>query len=210
MKVAVLGESSADEAAIKILLAAILQKDTEEISLDPIRTRGWSGILQLLPIAIPRLYYHTDAEGLVVVIDSDETPLHVRSHETSDRGDLNCRLCQVNNLVRRELEGLRIIPNREPLKTAVGLAVPAIEAWYRCGVDTHVNENTWGRKLAGESVTYDAKSLKRAVYGSDRASTLIKTEKAVEAAHRLAGNLELLSEHFPIGFGFFLSNLRQW
>jgi hypothetical protein len=144
------------------------------------------------------------------VVDSDETPLHVGSHEISDGHNLECRLCQLRRIVSSELGRLNDIPNRPTLKTAIGLAVPSIEAWYLCGRDSHVNENTWGRKLEGEPITYDRNSLKKTVYGTDRTSTVLKKEKAVEAAHRIAMNLDLLFELFPYGFGSFLRDLDNW
>jgi hypothetical protein len=90
------------------------------------------------------------------------------------------------------------------------MAVPAIEAWYLCGLDTHVNEATWTRKLRGEHITYDKISLKKASYGSDRASTAVKTEKAGEAAERLITELDQLERLFPNGFAPLAQSLRQW
>jgi hypothetical protein len=96
------------------------------------------------------------------------------------------------------------------MRYAIGVAVPAIEAWYQCGVDAHVNEATWIRCLQSEGITYDKKSLKRAAYGSDRPSLVIETHAAEEAAKRLAIDLELLEQLFPNGFGSLLRDLRGW
>ena len=211
MKVAVLSESSADEAAIRILLAAILGRPTQEISLEPIRTRGWPAVLHILPIAIRRLHYHTDAEALVVVVDSDESPIHARIHDHASGGHPECRLCNIRQIVLREKSTLREVPGREELRTATGLAVPCIEAWYRCGVDNHVNEATWNRRLqSGESIVYSKTSLKRDVYGTDRPSLELETSCAIRAANRLGQNIADLERLFPEGFGPFLAEARQW
>ena len=91
---------------------------------------------------------------------------------------------------------------------AVGLAVPAIEAWYLCGVDHHVTEATWiNARLQGVSPPYSRLSLKEAVYGSTRNPTISKAE---EAATRLCGTLPLLEQDFPVGFGMFASEVRGW
>ena len=71
MKIAIVSESPADEAAIKILVDAIVGTESE---LFPIRTRpyGWTNVFKLLPNIVTGLHYGTDVEALVVVVDSDE------------------------------------------------------------------------------------------------------------------------------------------
>lgn len=97
------------------------------------------------------------------------------------------------------------------MKTALGVAVPAIEAWYRCGLDPHVTEFEWARKLLqGEHLTYDKKTLKESAYGSAPVSKLERTQIAEQAAHRLASNLEQLAQRFPNGFGGLLHDLQGW
>ena len=71
-------------------------------------------------------------------------------------------------------------------------------------------EATWSRKLLGERITYDRRSLKAEVYGSHQPSLVTETSAAVEAATRLASNLEMLERHFPIGFGCFVYDIRKW
>ncbi len=127
MKIAVVSESPADEAAIKILIDAILQSDTELISAPRLRPHGWSHVLGLLPSIIKHLHYQTDVEGFVVVLDTDESEVHQIAHETSEALATNCRLCQLRLTVLRELQRLRAVPNRSDMKHALGVAVPAIE-----------------------------------------------------------------------------------
>jgi hypothetical protein len=205
MKIAVVSESPIDEAAIKILVDKIVGSESELASLRA-RSDGWTKIFEILPGIINTLHYGTEVEALVVVVDSDESPPHQESHDQSQSSNPDCRLCRLRDTVRVVLEKAKPMPNRPPLKTALGLAVPAIEAWYRCGVDTHVNEVAWGRKLRGEHVGYDRRSLKQDTYGSSRPNP----STAVEAATRIASNLELLEQLFPNGFGSLLRDVRRW
>ena len=209
MKIAIVSESSADETAIKILVDAILGRGSELVS---VRTRpsGWTGVFGLLPNIIRGLHYGTDVEALVVVMDSDESPAHQNTHEPPNEENAECRLCRLRATVRTALARVRAVPNRTEMKTALGLAVPAIEAWYRAGLDPHVNEVAWNRKLLGEDVSYDKRSLKKDTYGSYQPSLNIETTAAVAAAGRLTENLELLEQLFPNGFGSLLRDLRRW
>lgn len=203
MKIAVVSESPTDEAAVKILVDAIVGSESEVI---PIRTRpnGWPQVLSLLPNIIIGLHYGTGVEALVVVVDSDESPIHQDSHETAEAENRECRLCQLRTTVRTSLARVRPLPNRVAIKTALGLAVPAIEAWYQCG--SQVNEGAWSRKLGGIPVGYDKLTLKKDTYGSYQTSA----SAAVEAAKQLVDKLELLERLFPTGFGSLMRDLRSW
>jgi len=210
MKIAIVSESPADEAAIKILVNAIIG---DECDLFALRTRpfGWTTIFDLLPKIIPGLHYgYPEVEALVVVMDSDDTPAHQNSHDSSISENADCRLCRLRLTVANAISRLRPLPNRRNIKTALGLAVPAIEAWYRAGLDPHVNEVAWSRKLLGEDVSYNKLSLKRDVYGSDKPSLSKETALAIEAARRLANDIRVLEELFPSGFGSLIRDLRNW
>ncbi|MFQ5796704.1 MAG: hypothetical protein ACE5JP_16875, partial [Candidatus Bipolaricaulia bacterium] len=80
MKVAVLSESPADEAAVRILVEGILGRQTQPI--DPprsLRIRGWTSILNKtneLSAVLRSLYFYTNAEALVLVVDSNHSPVH--------------------------------------------------------------------------------------------------------------------------------------
>ena len=76
MKVSVLSESSADEAAIRILVDGILGTETEPIPPPRLRTRGWPSVLKDVPTVVRHLHYRTDADAFVLVVDSDDSPLH--------------------------------------------------------------------------------------------------------------------------------------
>jgi hypothetical protein len=210
MKIAVVSEYTADEAALKILVDAVLGIETDLVTARKWRPQGWSHVLALLPKIIKDLHYSSEADGFVVVIDSDDSPVHVGSHEIFEAGDAQCRLCQLRSIVANEFRTLSTVSSKGTLKHALGLAVPAIEAWYRCRLDPHVTEAEWARGLRGERLTYDKKSLKQSVYGSDRVSNSKKTEVATQAARRLATDLEQLAQRFPDGFGSLIRDLRGW
>ena len=69
MKVAILSESPADEAAIRVLVEGILGSPINQVQAG-LRARGWPNVAQILPAIVRHLYFNTTAEGLVVVVDS--------------------------------------------------------------------------------------------------------------------------------------------
>jgi len=211
MRIAVVSESPADEAAIKILVDAILGHETELVSAARLRPGGWPQVLQLLPSIFKALHYYTDAEGIAVVVDSDSSPVHLLlNHAISQNCHSECRLCLLRSYLRTSLATVSPVPNRVTIKTAVGLAVPAIEAWYRCGLDPHVNEARWIGNLTGEKIRFSKRSLKVDVYGSDQPSLKTETIVAIEAPRPLVQNIEELHQLFPSGFGCLLADIRNW
>ena len=210
MKLAVISEALADEAAVKILVDAILGVDTSLVVPTRLRPGGWSSVFTMLPAIIKDLHYNSDADGVVVVVDSDESTMHSTIHEPAFSEDTDCRLCALRTIVTRERARLSPVATRIALKVAMGLAVPSIEAWYRCGLDPHVTEFEWARRLRGERLTYSKESLKDSVYGSHPVSSTRRTELTQKAANRLAADLEQLERRFPDGFGTLLRDLRGW
>ena len=69
MKVAILSESPADEAALRELVAGVLG-DGVHFTAPGLRARGWPQVGQLLPAVIRHLHFNTDADALVVVAGS--------------------------------------------------------------------------------------------------------------------------------------------
>lgn len=212
MKVAIYSESPADEAALRILVNALLETATEPICLPWLKSRGWPSVKENLGKVVQHLYYQTDAQGLVVVVDSDTSPLPTHPPQQPADAEDKSRICQLQRLVDLTQSQLASVPKRAALKTAFGLAVPTIEAWYRCSLDPHVNEATWVRALQSSEYPYDAKRLKRDVYGTDRPSLELERSVATEQAQRLVNEqkLGLLEKLFPIGFGVLARDLRGW
>jgi hypothetical protein len=79
VKLGILSESPADEAAVRILVEGLLGARVQP-TYPPLRARGWPHVVQILPAVLRHLQLQTDAEGLVVVVDSDDTPLHDGNH----------------------------------------------------------------------------------------------------------------------------------
>ena len=208
MRITIFSESPADEAALKILVEGILGETVEEEPRkNKLRSRGFASVENELPVVIKSTYYNTDVDGLVVVYDSDDEPVHEKEHQ-ENRND-KCRLCFLQGKISEVVKSLKPRPERSPLKIAFGVAVPAIEAWYLCGTKIPVGEESWKRKLKGEKVGYDRTTLKEKVYGV-RPFRQKQIETAVAEANRLSLNLNLLEEKFPEGFGVFANEIQSW
>ena len=213
MKVAVLSESPADEAAIRILVEGILGRRTQTPALSSFRTRapGISGVFRSLPTVLRELHYNLqDTEGLIVVVDSYHAPVHSPEHDEPGGADEKCHLCKLRQIADQAMKQLRPIPNRPSLKTAFGIATPAVEAWYQCGRDPHVTEAAWIIGLQSNSFPYTKNGLKQDVYGTDRPSLVLETQRATEEAERLAQDLSTLEQLFPAGFGSLARDVRNW
>lgn len=202
MKVCIVSESPADEAAVQILVAGVLGR-TIELVPTRIQRVGWSGARNVLPVVLRRLHFGTEADALVVVVDADDSPVH----STTPPCDAACRLCELRALLGRERARLGARPVGAPVQTAVGLAVPAIEGWYLCGKDPHVSEAVWARKDVRRP---QRRKLKQDVYGTERPSLPVMTARAVEEAKRLAADLEPLLRQVPGGFGALAADVRGW
>jgi len=212
MKLAVLSESPADEAAVRILVSAILGRTTEEITIPKsIRTRGWTSVCPILPAVIKSLHFGTDAEALVIVLDSDTSPVHHPDHDVPGQAVPKCRLCEVRKTAATALTGLRSRPSGDALRLAFGLAVPCLEAWFRCGRDPQVTEAAWAQALgAKKPLPYDAKGLKSKVYGKSHSTMEHITHCMTAESQRLATILPQLEAAFSIGFGQFAQAIRNW
>jgi hypothetical protein len=212
MKLAVISESPADDAAVRVLVDAILGRTSEIVEVRSLRRRsGYSSLPALLEVAIPELHFNTDADALVLVVDSNGTPIHVPEHERPGGAVPECRLCSLRAAAARLLGRLKPRGHHAPLNVAIGLASPPVEAWYRCGIDPQATEAAWARDLAaGARAPERIRGLKRDVYGTDRPGLPLETGRATEAAGRLAQQLVVLEQHFPSGFGSFARDIRAW
>jgi hypothetical protein len=209
VKIAYYAESPADQAALTILTEAVLGRKTESIKHDGWRHRGWPTVKTVLPSVLKEVHYHTDAEGLALIVDSNGTPPHSSAHEPPNAPASACRLCQLRSIADKVQRQVRP-SNRQPLKIALGLAVPAIEAWLLCGVDPHVTEAAWVNGLKDASMPYTKGSLKHQLYGPSRPSLSIEMEVMKMAASRLATDLSPLERLFRDGFGALCKSLRSW
>jgi len=213
MKIAIFSESPTDEAVLKILVEGILGEEIEEVPYpNRLQSRG-SGVQRDVPIVLSGVYYNTEAEFLIIVRDSDDTPVHKKEHDEPNNIEAeNCRYCELRKLVKSALENLAPMQGKENFKVAVGVAVPAIEAWLLCGTNPHASEATWINKQREESFsTYnDRKLLKAELYGSNIASSETMFNRGTASAKKLIENIEQLEILFPEGFGNMANEIRSW
>jgi hypothetical protein len=208
--VAVVSESSVDESAVRTLLAPLIgSTSAEETGLPPIRTRpgGWSSLLKLLPKILRHLHYHTHVDAIVVVIDCDDSTPHGAHNDNAPEG---CRLCLIRSIIDAELPTLTAIPNRRMLVCAIGLCVPAIEAWYLCGHDATVTEAAWINGHKSGQKPYSRRDLKLRVYGSATPDLDTQMREALKHANRHAADLSVLRTWFPHGCGTMLKAVSDW
>jgi hypothetical protein len=96
------------------------------------------------------------------------------------------------------------------LKVAIGLAVPAIEAWYLVGKNPQVGEAAWITGLSAGRPPFTRQQLKLEVYGTDRPSLEYETECAVRETRRIVANIGAVEKKFPDGFGSMAFAIRSW
>jgi len=208
MKVAILSESDHDEAAIRVLINALLEVETvSPEGLPRLESRGWPSVKIQLPAVITSAHYNTDALGLVVVADSDDSPLHEDNHSHRGGDEARCRTCALQRVAEKKLQRLKERTHAPPLRIAIAVATPTLEAWLYCSRDAANNEDRWIRELEEHNTLVNRrKELKAKVYPpkSDR------RESALAEANRLATNLDSLFTHFACGFGSFAEQVRAW
>ena len=210
MKVAILSESSADEAVIRVLVEGVLGKPTQIVPPPSLKTRGWQGALAAPLVVLRKLHYEMDVDAFVAVVDSDHSPIHQAAHDQPGNEDSKCRLCNLRKNVAKVQNQLRSRVGRPPIKTAFGLAVPTIEAWLRCGVDRRVSEAAWSQGLQSRSFPYTKLELKKGIYGSEYAPLALTTARGIEEAQRLILELDNFEKVFPNGFGSLARAIRNW
>lgn len=210
MKIGFYCESPADQAALAVFTEGILGEPPEPISMD-LEAHGVTGVLKALDGVLRGVYYQSDAEALVVVVDCDDTDLHEPAHDLPGRSETNCRYCQIRSIVARVRTHLKPMQNRTVPKVAIGLAVPAIEAWYLVGKNHQVGEAAWRVGLDARRPPFDRLQLKRMVYGADRYSLEHQTECAVSEARRIIkSDLTAIKAAFPVGFRLMADDIRSW
>ena len=207
MRLAILSESPADEAAIELLVEGVVRKPVERIR-PTLRARGWPNVLQVLPAVARHLHFNTDAEALVVVADSDDSVVHAATHDEENRFHPGCRLCQLRAAFRKTTKNFPPARGRPGVLRCIGIAVPAVEAWYLCGRDPQVTELAWTAGQASGQLPYTRAELKSRVYGTVRPSLVHETACALREAERLRRDPRRLENDFP-GFAALAADLRS-
>jgi hypothetical protein len=207
MKVALLSESPADEVALRVLVQAVLGLRPQFVS-PGFRARGWPNVAQLLPAVIRHLHFNTSTDTLVVVVDSDDSVVHTAEHDQPGYFHPQCRICQLRAVFRQTTKRLRPMHGRERVLRGVGVAVPAIEAWYLCGRDATVTEAAWRAGQASGALPYSRAELKWRVYGTDRPSLPHEIRCALREVARHRADPRRLEYDFP-GFASLAHDLRE-
>src|SRR5438128_10665418 len=125
MKIGYYCESPADQAALAVFTEGILGTPPEPINMD-LEAHSVPAFFSALDGVFRGVHYNSDAEGLVIVVDSDDKDLHSAAHDSSG-GSENCRYCQVRKIIDRARNQLKPVAGRSGLKVTIGVAVPAIE-----------------------------------------------------------------------------------
>lgn len=208
LKLAILSESPADETALHILVEAASHRPIELLR-PGLRARGWPNVAQVMPAVLRHLHFNTDADGLVVVVDADDSVVHTEDHDRPDYFHPNCRMCKLRAVYRQTMKKLPPAQGRMRALRAIGVAVPAIEAWYLCGRDASVSEARWVEGMAAGKLPYTRAELKWRVYGTDRPSLEHETICALHEVRRLGEDCRRLENDFP-GFAALAEDLRHW
>ena len=211
MKVAILSESPSDELAVRILLEALLE-ETVESSTVRARAGGVDAAIGNIRSTLLSLHYQQTAEALAVVVDTDNTIVHQPGHDEPRVTEARCRHCEVRGLLSREVSRLEQKGDAPSVRTAVGTAPPAIEAWLLSGTDNETTEAGWlQRQARGISARSETDALKKRLYGDPE--TRAETERMTiteAAARRIAADIAGLEWRFPNTFGPFAADVRGW
>ncbi len=133
------------------------------------------------------------------------TPSTTQTIQTSHRAE------PVFCAVTRTLGDLSDVPNRQPLRVAIGVAAPALEAWLRFSTDRTCTERAWAvRQQDRASAPQEIRRLKEQLYGTSRVTDKHIREQGLPLAERLVQDLNALERAFPNGFGSFAAELRSW
>ena len=209
MKIGYFSESPADQAALAVITEGILGQPPEPINMD-LQAHGVTCVFNALDGVIRGVHYNSDADALIVVVDCDDTELHSPAHDSPATNNERCRYCQIRKIVTQARSQLKPVAGKSILKIAIGLTVPAIEAWYLVGKNHEVGEAAWLVGCASNKRPFTRQQLKQEVYGTERPSLELETESAVREASRLIGNIAAIETAFPVGFGLMAQETRSW
>jgi hypothetical protein len=209
MKIGYYCESPTDQAALAVFTEGILGEPPEPINMD-LEAHGVMGVLNALSGVFRGVHYNSDAEGLVIVVDCDDTELHDPTHDTPGGAVDRCRLCRLRKIVAQARNRLKPRQGRAELRVAIGLSVPAIEAWFLVGKNRQVGEAAWRVGLTDGRPPFTRPKLKELVYGTARPSVELATERAVSEARRIIGDMKAIETAFPAGFGLMANEIRSW
>ena len=209
MRIGFYCESPADQAAMAVFTEGILGEPRSP-STWTWRLTVCTGVFNGLDGVFRGVHYNSDAEGLIVVVDCDDSVLHDSAHDALPGGGDRCRLCKLRKIIARAQRQLKPRQGGPELKVAVGLTVPTIEAWYLVGKNHEVGEAAWRVGLANGRPPFTRPQLKKMVYSTERPSVELQTECAVREARRIITDMNAIETAFPTGFGLMAREIRSW
>ncbi len=218
MRIAILSESPADEAAIAVLVRRVVRTPVEVVQPGRFRAGGWPHVLDLVPLLIRSLALNDEADALVVVADANSSTPHTGGHAPGEA--TGCRYCRLAAAVRRTLDEVGPEAHRLP-RVGIGVAVPCFEAWLRIGLGDARDERGWVEQMelarAQDSPRRRIKEmqlvLEQAVYGTTRPSLPVEAEVMAAEMSRILGRdgfREDLVACFPEGLGPLIRELESW
>jgi hypothetical protein len=78
------------------------------------------------------------------------------------------------------------------------------------GKNHQVGEAAWQAGLKIGKVPFTRPKLKEMVYGTDRPSLELETQRAIEEASRIILDISAIETAFPGGFGLMANEIRSW
>jgi len=208
MKVALLSESPADEAVLRVLVEAVLGARPKFVE-PGLRAHGWPNVAQVLPAVIRHLHFNTNTDALVVSCDSDDSVVHTAAHNAPGYYHPHCRMCQLRGIFHRTAKKFPAAHGRTRVLRGVGVAVPALEAWLLSGRDHQVTEQVWNEGRERGLQPFSRAELKWRVYGTDRPSLPHEIRCAHHELVRIRRDTRRLEHDFP-GFAALAGDLREW
>lgn len=171
--------------------------------------RGWPAVRDQLPAFVRHLHYRTEVDALAVLVDADYSVVHTPAHELS-APDPAGRRCELRGILGGVFESLTPIAGKVPTRTAVGVAVPAIEAWLLAGIDPRASEAAWLQARQENRFIDMTRSLKVAAYGAATVGEGVAIPRARQLILDALRKGDLLRECFPAGFGAFADDILGW
>jgi hypothetical protein len=198
MKFAFISESPADNAALRAFCETLIGGHPIECVESLVRIPGgWTEVIKKLPPALRALRYGTDADVVVVSIDSDSTDL--------TPGSSTNRLDLLKEIIKKNLSPRS--PADRNLRAISGIAVPAIEAWWLAHNHSDISEIAWLERKK-QRPAYDKLELKRRLYGTERPSISLETDRMVCAAREAARHPDELCKKFPQGLASLVREIQ--
>lgn len=210
MKVAVLSEAATDEAFTRALAEAVLGAPVE-VAAHGFRAinLSYNGVRAAIPTVLRHVHFaEPDVAGVMVVVDGDASSVHSAGWRNPVPCAPDCRVCGVRAQALDVL-GRVARTGRDQVRLAIGVAYPAIEAWYAFGTQDQITEAEWIIRVNEGRSNHIKQALKQAT-NRRHGPGIDKRVAASGDATRVAAFMESFRVAFPGGFGAFADDLYRW